>query len=185
MKQSTLALMLLFVGAVACPARNSGTPGSGLTDKEIADGWLVLFDGKSTKGWNKNSWKVQDGELVSPGDNSPLQSSREFKDFELTLEFCNDGDKKAVLGFGKYSERDSHPVRIYLHGNHAGWQKLRITAEGCDAAGIIHSIKTSKDPIFPEAVIRAESSTLVPLVFKGPNLRLRNIKIRPLKPVEK
>jgi hypothetical protein len=41
-----------------------------LSDKEAADGWQILFDGKTTKGWHKygggavgEAWKVTDGVL--------------------------------------------------------------------------------------------------------------------------
>src|SRR5262249_23750581 len=134
-----------------------------------------------------NSWTVGIGELVSPGENSTLRSSREYDDFELELEFKNDGEKEATLRFGKYSESDSHPVRIYLSNNNTpGWHKLRITAQGTSAAGVIKSCNTGES-VFPEATIREKPSTPVPLVFQGANLRLRNIKIRPIntKPVEK
>src|SRR5262249_12864360 len=98
-----------------------------------------------------------------------------------------DGEKEATLRFGKYSESDSHPVRIYLSNNNTpGWHKLRITAQGTSAAGVIKSCNTGES-VFPEATIREKPSTPVPLVFQGANLRLRNIKIRPIntKPVEK
>ena len=41
-----------------------------LTDEEVKDGWVSLFDGQSTKGWHKyggapagSAWKVVDGTL--------------------------------------------------------------------------------------------------------------------------
>src|SRR5262245_58986437 len=72
------------------------------------------------------------------------------------------------------------------NNNTPGWHKLRITAQGTSAAGVIKSCNTGES-VFPEATIREKPSTPVPLVFQGANLRLRNIKIRPIntKPVEK
>ena len=51
---------------VAMPAINQ------LTDQEKADGWVLLFDGKTTKGWRgahkdafpNHGWMVKDGELI-------------------------------------------------------------------------------------------------------------------------
>jgi hypothetical protein len=175
-------LLTMFLAAGIAIAQEDVAKSS--TKKDRPEDWIVLFDGKSAvdwkSGWKKNTWKVENGDLVSPGGDARLESSREYGDFELTFEFKNDGREEAVLGFGKYSERDSHPVRIYLRGNRPGWQKIHLDIVGTDAAGKIESIETGKDPIFPEAVIRERKTTRVPLVFKGPALRLRNIKLKPL-----
>jgi hypothetical protein len=71
-----------------------------LTKKEQKDGWKLLFDGTTTKGWrNFNSndlgagWKVQDGTLFL--DNSVTQreergdiiTHEEYENYELSLEW--------------------------------------------------------------------------------------------------
>ena len=41
-----------------------------LTSKEIAEGWILLFDGESTFGWqspNDSKWTVAEGMLGAPG----------------------------------------------------------------------------------------------------------------------
>ena len=76
---------------------------NGLTEKEKQDGWELLFDGVSTKGWHKyntdsigHAWKVVDntlfldasekvdGKVVGGGD---IVSDREFDDFDLVYEW--------------------------------------------------------------------------------------------------
>lgn len=68
-----------------------------LTKQEKKDGWKLLFDGKSTKGWhvylNKTDgtgWQARDGELfldpTAPGGGD-LMSDGEYENFELTLEW--------------------------------------------------------------------------------------------------
>jgi hypothetical protein len=37
---------------------------SGLTAQEVVDGWVLLFDGETTFGWNISNGKVDDGQLV-------------------------------------------------------------------------------------------------------------------------
>lgn len=89
-----------------------------LTAKEKKAGWVLLFDGKTTKGWrNFNSdnvgpaWKVADGALYfdpSGGKGGDLITDEEYQDFELKLEWkvsaCgNSGILYNVVEDPKYS----------------------------------------------------------------------------------
>ncbi|MDQ2719473.1 MAG: DUF1080 domain-containing protein [Bacteroidota bacterium] len=71
-----------------------------LTSAERSNGWILLFDGKTTNGWhtyNKNSvtnnWKVADGALVMDpklkgNDNSgDLVTNNEYENYEFTTEW--------------------------------------------------------------------------------------------------
>ncbi len=74
-----------------------------LTDQEKADGWQLLFDGESTKGWHKyggnpvgSAWKVADGNLYLDTlvkenwqikDGGDIVSDEEFENFHLKLEW--------------------------------------------------------------------------------------------------
>lgn len=74
-----------------------------LTAKEQADGWKLIFDGKSTTGWRgahaeafpDHGWKVENGELTvlsSDGKESQnggdiVYAPAEYAAFELSLEF--------------------------------------------------------------------------------------------------
>ena len=73
-----------------------------LTDKERADGWILLFDGTSTKGWMTIKSQplpashVQDGSLNPHPCNYMLIHEKTWGDFRLTLDFkispkCNSG----------------------------------------------------------------------------------------------
>ena len=81
-----------------------------LTDSEIAEGWILLFDGKSLKGWRgigideapEGHWEIEkgtirtiadenvptlpDGEPLKGGD---LITDRTFNNFELKFEFTS------------------------------------------------------------------------------------------------
>lgn len=90
----SLALCLILAGTSAAQKPNTLTP------EELADGWILLFDGESFFGWNqaaKIDWKVQDGTLVATsGDVGLLCTTSEFADYELTVDFraakgCNSG----------------------------------------------------------------------------------------------
>lgn len=74
-----------------------------LTDEQKADGWQLLFDGKTTAGWHKyggakvgSAWKVEDGMLfldttVKAGwqvkDGGDIVSDSGFENFDLKVEW--------------------------------------------------------------------------------------------------
>ena len=64
-----------------------------LTDAELADGWILLFDGETTFGWqaaSKANWAVADGAIsVSEGEPGLLCTTSPFADFVLKVDFRN------------------------------------------------------------------------------------------------
>ncbi len=92
------------------PADNPGikdpvdpTPPNILTAEEVAQGWKLLFDGQTTKGWKGynsenpgSAWKIQDGALMLDNRNKQegriigggdIMTEEEYQDFEFTLEW--------------------------------------------------------------------------------------------------
>jgi hypothetical protein len=92
---SAAAGILMIGGAVNAadePALNT------LTDKEKADGWKLLFDGKTNKGWHKykgkdigDQWKAVDGALTlahkSGKNGGDIVTDDMFDSFELAIEW--------------------------------------------------------------------------------------------------
>lgn len=59
----------LLLGLAAFPARTAEPAAATLTPKEIADGWIMLFDGKTTFGWQiQGDAKIENGILILGGD---------------------------------------------------------------------------------------------------------------------
>ena len=97
MKSFILSLLIVSsVSIVTNAADNS------LTDHERSDGWLLLFDGQSTKGWMSPKEKpladkhVQDGSLNPHPCDYMLTSEKAWENYKLTLDFkispkCNSG----------------------------------------------------------------------------------------------
>ncbi len=84
-------LLSLTLASAALAAENT------LTDQESANGWQLLFDGKSSAGWRalgspefpKAGWQVADGTLAigkstKAGD---IITTKSYKNFELVFEF--------------------------------------------------------------------------------------------------
>lgn len=62
-----------------------------LTEEELNQGWILLFDGSTTFGWKASSdanWEVKDGIIsVSEGEKGLLYTTTQFADYELKLQF--------------------------------------------------------------------------------------------------
>lgn len=64
-----------------------------LTESQRAEGWELLFDGRTLDGWRSwrggeiEGWEVVDGALARTGPGGDLVSERIFRDFELELEW--------------------------------------------------------------------------------------------------
>src|SRR5438876_9561464 len=72
-----------------------------LTPKEVAGGWVLLFDGETTFGWKieGEDW-VKDGELVIGGETAASATvTSMYRDWQLHLR--SQGDGKLVLHKGK------------------------------------------------------------------------------------
>jgi len=85
-----LCCVLLPLSAKADDEASSPAPNQ-LTAEELADGWILLFDGETDYGWRAASdadWKVADGMIsVSSGAPGLLCTTSQFGDYELSLEF--------------------------------------------------------------------------------------------------
>src|SRR5688500_5229496 len=67
-----------------------------LTEKEKAEGWRLLFDGKTIDAWRRfnadkigEQWKVEDGAMVlTAGGGGDVITKEQFDSFELVLEYA-------------------------------------------------------------------------------------------------
>ncbi len=126
--------LLLFVAVSACgnsmpsktvPDRDT-TPGQNrLTKQERRDGWELLFDGLTTRGWHKyggkvvgSAWKVTDGALyldTAEKDNwqikggGDIMTDDSFEDFHLKLDWriAKNGNSGIMI----YAQEDTSKYR--------------------------------------------------------------------------
>jgi hypothetical protein len=96
MKTSRLfRLATFFTLCLAVAAARAEQPLNALTDEQKAEGWKLLFDGESTKGWTNfkkdtigDGWKVVDGALTRAADGAgDIVTEDEYDSFELVLEY--------------------------------------------------------------------------------------------------
>jgi len=88
-------------GAASTAVQESTAPNT-LTAEEVAAGWQLLFDGKTTEGWRgynreafpEAGWGVEDGDLVvmasdgsEEGLGGDIVTEAAFTDFELAFDF--------------------------------------------------------------------------------------------------
>ncbi len=85
-------LLVIVPLAMPWPVQADDTPG--LSEDEIADGWISLFDGQTLYGWRaatKTDWKVVDGTIqATTGEVGLLCTTTQFADYILRLEFRAD-----------------------------------------------------------------------------------------------
>jgi len=83
-------LVTVAVAGMVCSCNRDNK----LTKAEIADGWVLLFDGEDLSQWKDyngteltNGWKVVDGCIQAPGDGSDgsgyIVTKKKYADFEL------------------------------------------------------------------------------------------------------
>lgn len=97
MHKTHLLIALTFLASISCTSRHSEP--NQLTAQEVNEGWVLLFDGKTTRGWHvylegdvPSVWSVSDGVLtcdpaaknVAFGD---LVTNQSYRDFDLVFEW--------------------------------------------------------------------------------------------------
>jgi hypothetical protein len=105
-------VLTLFSGCGQGAQRGAETPQKNvLSEAEIADGWELLFDGKTTSGWRgfqkqdltiDEGWYVHNGELVAAGTGGDIGgdivTKRKFRNFIFETEWrIDNGGNSGIL----------------------------------------------------------------------------------------
>jgi hypothetical protein len=143
MLKQTAAAFLITAAITACNSGGNSAEGdkkedtattaktdmpNTLTDAQKADGWQLLFDGTSTKGWHKygnkpvgSAWKIADGNLYLDTtvkdeknnwqikDGGDIITDEEFENFHLKLEW-------------KIAKDGNSGIIFYIHEDSAKYQ---------------------------------------------------------------
>lgn len=158
-----LAGCLLLLFTLPIHAQGDKARPNTLTQKEVADGWILLFDGETTFGWTRArgltanpELAVGDGALIlgpvtAPGSTG-IEFTIPFMAVDLSFEYMSD-DKYALVYEG--SPHNLKPAR--------DWSLIttRVSAQAIERSGFNNYVVQ---------FVRAGKTTL----------KLRNIKLRPL-----
>lgn len=192
-----VALFALSVGA-AHAAEKPNT----LSSQEIADGWILLFDGETDFGWkaaSKANWKVAGGMIsVSEGEKGLLCTTSEFGDYVLKVDFraeknTNSGVFLRTPATPTNPTADCYELNIapddnpFPTGGFVGrqksdgghttgdWQTFEVAAEGAHFTVKLDG-KQVLDYVDPKPLARG----LIGLQLNSGPVAFRNIKLKPL-----
>lgn len=151
-----------------------------LTEKEKAAGWVLLFDGKSTDGWeirNKDRVAVRDGSLevtATADEGTMIWAKNPFYKFELRFEYRLAGDRNASIEAMGLRGPEKMQADV--------WSEVTVRyAGGLEIIGEVKDpgVGTTKMQCF----LRKDLGVSHPTPFTvraDTKLSLRNIKIRKL-----
>jgi hypothetical protein len=176
MHHAVYALCLLFATTGIGHAQGDKTKPNTLTPKEIADGWILLFDGETTFGWHLRyatsenpKFKAADGSLhLTGGGTGDVNFHTPLARFELQFEYKTDG-KDCWASNWTWKKNESRHCRSRL-AHAKDWTKAKVIYRdgkvSFDGGGLSSTLGGS-------AVVEFHQSA-------PSNLWLRNIKLRPL-----
>jgi hypothetical protein len=152
-----------------------------LTPKEIAEGWILLFDGETTFGWDAAGKPVvRDGVLIYSGhEDVRASTTTAFRDYELQLEYLIENPAKDAGAMAWHVNTDVN-LAIVLPG-YKSWASLSLKAVDGKITTSING-RNDRPPgseqSNPKLHTISRPITFEP--FKGNKLSLRNIKLKPL-----
>lgn len=176
-----------------------------LTDEQVTNGWISLFDGTTLFGWESSSsanWRVQDGVIVADeGERGLLQTTFQFADFELKCDFrVAKGGNSGVFLRSKFSPQhpatDCYELNIcdthetYPTGSLVGrakapslpptdgqWHSWHVT---CEKGHLRIRLDGDEFLDFRDGEARGRRSGHIGLQFNSGRAEFRRILLRPL-----
>ncbi len=192
-------ILSLIAGSASAVAAEQNT----LSPEELADGWLLLFDGETTFGWRPSSevdWKVADGTITATqGEEGLLYTTGQFGNYVLKVDFrsapgTNSGvflrtsPKPADVTSKCYelniadSGSNDFPTGSFVQRKAAtgendspDWQTFEVTADG-DHFTVKLDGREVLDYTDPKPLGRG----YIGLQFNSGKIEFRNVKLKPL-----
>ncbi len=193
----------LLLAASFCSADNNK-----LSSKEIAQGWIQLFDGETDFGWKARgeaAWMVKDGTIQGSGGSGKvgfLATTGEFADFELSAEVLVDDMTNSGIFLrcpreGEILQDNAYEVNVY--DRHPQWPTGSINGIARSSAKVQSAGKWTRFQVravgeMLRVGVNGKSTVRVrdkkwargPIALQyfgqGPNglVSFRNIKLRPI-----
>jgi hypothetical protein len=180
-----IAILFILTTASLVRAADEPKPNT-LTPKEIADGWILLFDGETTFGWEiQGEAQVDNGSLVVGGDKeSRLHLTTAFDECVLEGEWRVEGRTATgswakdapEIDFAKYRDDEK------------GWGRLSITVKERQVDQIVQGAAGKRVFRIENGLRGKNNSPNTPMpptkptftVPAGSKLILRSLKLKPM-----
>ncbi len=182
-----LTVLLALSLAVPCWAADEAKFNT-LTPKEIADGWILLFDGETTFGWKAtydSRWTIADGMLAPQAKTTGvLLTTTQFNDYELSIEYQAQKDgrpaKRIILSRDMQLKKIEDDMDLRVMGS--GWHRLYMTVKGAKIVEFSYENKGFFGGV--GMAMKRPSNTSAPasshIALAGNGFVVRNIKLKPL-----
>ena len=203
-RTSLLTVILTLSVAVPCFAGGPNT----LTADELADGWILLFDGETLFGWRDNiRWKAKDGVLTVrdvshlelTDDSRLLRTTSQWGNYALKLDFRAAADSKSSVLLRTPPRVSSFKHKSYavaISGNPAFPTGSLIDRKSCTsgtavkpgqwqtleitANGAHISVKLDGREVLDYTDPKPLGRGFIGLNFESGPIEFRNVKLKPL-----
>jgi len=174
-----------------------------LSAEELADGWILLFDGETLFGWKpvtEADWKVADGAIcVSRGEPGLLRTTSQFGNYQLKVDFRSAPGTNSGVFLRTSPEPTDTTTRCYelniadagtsafptgsfvgrrkAEGNHdsSDWQTFDVTA---DAGHFV--VKLDGRVVLDHTDPKPLGRGFIGLQLNSGKVEFRNVKLKPL-----
>jgi len=180
-----LACLTALLFTLVPLSASAQTNANSLAPQEIAEGWLLLFDGETTFGWKiEGEVKAADGLLVIGGAKpSSLKASTGFQDYDLSFECVQEGPTSFHPGWEANGKRTLHNMSfsgasavfgMNLRGS-KGSHSLKVDTKSSGG-----SAKTASEVAGKNDSDYSGGSHFVLATDAGSKVAIRNVKLRPI-----
>ena len=209
MKTMTLVSLAAALCLITGVARGQGgatkSAPQPLSEAELAEGWIALFDGESLFGWKAHSkadWQVKDGAIkVASGERGLLCTSVQFDNYVLKADFRAAKDTNSgiflrtapVVGMNDITTRCyelniAPPDNPFPTGGFVGrqkakqvperaneWQTFEVSLDGGRA-----NVKLNGELVLEYSDPKPVGRGYIGLQLNSGQVEFRNIKLKPL-----
>jgi hypothetical protein len=163
-----LSLVVLFGSMAVSRADEPAIPNS-LSGGRIANGWISLFDGKTTFGWETSgNVAIENGEMILGGDKeTKVQTTSRFGPAILEIRYS---PQHKTVNMGMFNFQDTSQGKTFYGTNGAG--KLVSKPHG----DVVEQVGNGG-----QAPSTLEPWPIVISVPKGEVIRIKSVELRPMK----